>query len=88
MKLTGVIEKEGKWYVALCPELNIASQGESVAEARANLSEALQLFFECAGDEEVQRRLARESAESPLEGIPKLLKRHIPATAALCADKF
>ena len=35
--------------VALCPELDIASQGATVSEARAgNLTEALELFFECA----------------------------------------
>ncbi len=59
--LTGIIEKEGKWYVALCPELNAASQGKTISEARANLTEALELFFECADDEEVNRRLVRES---------------------------
>ena len=44
-KLTGVIEKEGKWYTVTCRELNVASQGESVAEARANLAEALAFFL-------------------------------------------
>lgn len=55
-----VIEKEADWYVALCPELNVASQGKSVSEARENLGEALELFFECASAEEVSRRLTRE----------------------------
>lgn len=74
IKLTGIIEKEGDWYVALCPELNVASQGKSVDEARANLSEALGLFFECADDEEVNRRLAREAYISPLETIADRLR--------------
>ena len=68
-RLTGIIEKEGDWYVALCPELNVASQGKSVRQARANLAEALELFFECASDEEINRRLAREAYHSPLDGI-------------------
>ncbi|MBA7635809.1 hypothetical protein ES703_43413 [subsurface metagenome] len=36
-KLTAIIEAEGNGYVALCPELDIASQGNSVEEARENL---------------------------------------------------
>jgi predicted RNase H-like HicB family nuclease len=46
--------------VALCPELDIASEGTSVEEARANLVEALTLFFESADVPEVDRRLSRE----------------------------
>ena len=59
-QLTGIIEREGDGYVALCPELDIASQGETVAEARANLKEALELFFETASASEIQRRLRDE----------------------------
>lgn len=57
MKLTAIIEREGDGYVSLCPELDIASQGGSVEEARSNLKEALELFFETASSEEVKRRL-------------------------------
>lgn len=60
MKLTAIIEREGSEYVALCPELDIASQGGSIEEARDNLREALELFFECAPQQEVQRRLHGE----------------------------
>ena len=59
-RLTAIIEREGDGYVALCPEVDVASQGDSVAEARANLEEALTLFFECASDEEIDRRLRGE----------------------------
>lgn len=59
-RLTAVIEREGDFYVALCPELDIASQGESVEEARTNLVEALELFFEAASPEEIGRRLQGE----------------------------
>ena len=58
--MTAIIEKEGTGYVSLCPELEIASQGETVAEARENLQEALELFFECASPEEVEIRLKGE----------------------------
>jgi predicted RNase H-like HicB family nuclease len=60
MKLTAIIEREGNGYVSLCPELDIASQGGSVEEARDNLREALELFFEAASPEEVKQRLHDE----------------------------
>lgn len=59
-KLTAIIEAEGNGYVALCPELDIASQGKSVEEARENLQEALELFFETASTEEIVQRLHGE----------------------------
>jgi predicted RNase H-like HicB family nuclease len=59
-RLTAIIEREGEGYVALCPELDIASQGDSVEGARDNLREALELFFECASPEEAARRLGSE----------------------------
>ncbi len=45
-QLTAIIEREGSGYVSLCPQLDIASQGETIQEARENLREALELFFE------------------------------------------
>lgn len=54
---TAIIEKEGAGYVALCPELDVASQGDSVESATANLKEAVELFLECADPDEVERRL-------------------------------
>ncbi len=57
MKLTAIIEAEGDGYVSLCPELDIASQGSSIEEARDNLREALELFFEAATPQEVDQRL-------------------------------
>jgi predicted RNase H-like HicB family nuclease len=59
-KLTAIIEREGDGYVALCPEVDIASQGGSVEEAHANLKEALELFFETASTEEIKRRFHGE----------------------------
>ena len=60
MKLTAIIEREGDGYVSLCPEFDIASQGGSVEEARDNLREALELFFEVASPEEVKQGLHGE----------------------------
>ena len=59
-QMTAIIEREGESYVALCPEVDVASQGDSVAEARENLQEALTLFFETASAEEVERRTRSE----------------------------
>ena len=59
-QLTAIIEREGSGFVSLCPELDIASQGDTVESARENLREALELFFEVAPREEVERRLRTE----------------------------
>ena len=59
-QLTALIEREGEGYVSLCPELDIASQGSTIEEAKANLVEALQLFFETADPSEIQGRLHSE----------------------------
>lgn len=59
-QLTAIIEREGDGYVALCPEVDIASQGDSVDAARANLKEALDLFFETAFGKEIEERLHDE----------------------------
>jgi predicted RNase H-like HicB family nuclease len=56
-QLTAIIEREGTGYVSSCAELDIASQGKSVEEARDNLREALELFFETASKEEIATRL-------------------------------
>ena len=56
-KLTAIIEREGAGFVALCPELDVASQGDTVDGARKNLQEALELFFETASPEEIKERL-------------------------------
>jgi len=45
LEFSAVITKEGKWYVALCPELDIASQGKTVEKALSNLKEALELYI-------------------------------------------
>jgi predicted RNase H-like HicB family nuclease len=59
-QFTAVIEREGNGYVSLCPELDIASQGDSVEEAKSNLKEAVELFFESASESEIVRRLHDE----------------------------
>ena len=59
-QLTAIIEREGNGYVSLCPELDIASQGDTIEASRTNLQEALELFFETASPEEIKTRLHAE----------------------------
>jgi predicted RNase H-like HicB family nuclease len=59
-QFTAIIEREGDGYVSLCPELDIASQGAGVEEARRNLIEAVELFLECATPQEISERLHDE----------------------------
>jgi predicted RNase H-like HicB family nuclease len=66
-RLTALIQREDDGYVSLCPELDIASQGDTVESARENLREALELFFECASKEEIQERLGEEVFVTQIE---------------------
>ena len=58
-RLTAVIEKEGNWFVATCPELGVASQGRSLEEAEAMIQEAVELLLDEADEDEISRRLNR-----------------------------
>ena len=53
--------------MSLCPELDIASQGLSIEEAKNNLKEALELFFETASSKEIQQRVHEEVYITRLE---------------------
>jgi predicted RNase H-like HicB family nuclease len=66
-EFTAIIQREGNGFVSLCPELDIASQGDSIEEARKNLVEAIELFFETADPSEVSRRFRNEVYVTRLE---------------------
>ena len=66
LQLTAVIEREEDDYVSTCPELDIVSQGKTVEEARHNLLEAVEGFFEVASLSEVRRRLKKETYVMPI----------------------
>jgi len=78
-RLTRIIQAEGQGFVSLGPELDIASQGDTIEDAQDNLREALELFFECASPAEVRQRLkgpilngkARDAVQSKAERWPK-----------------
>lgn len=66
-RLTAIIEREDDGFVSLCPELDIASQGATIEEARSNLIEALTLFFETASESEMARRFHSEVFVTQIE---------------------
>ncbi|MDY6781357.1 MAG: type II toxin-antitoxin system HicB family antitoxin [Cyanobacteriota bacterium] len=59
-EFAALIEREGECYVSLCPELDIASQGKTVEDARKNRVEAIELFFGVADLTEIASRLRLE----------------------------
>ena len=67
LQFTATIKREGDGYVSLCPELDIASEGNTIKEARENLAEALELFLEHASESEVKARLHNEVSVTRLE---------------------
>jgi predicted RNase H-like HicB family nuclease len=73
-KLTAIVEREGDGFVAISPEVDVASQGDTIEQARANLQEALGLFFKTASEAEIAERLhgaeARRGEGPPMGGGP------------------
>ena len=67
MTLSAVLNPEGDGYVSLCPELDVASQGDTIEEALANLKEALEGFLETASAEEIRSRLKKPALFTRIE---------------------
>ncbi len=81
LRLTAVIEREADGYVATCPELDVVSQGDTVEQARLNLLEAVEGFFEVASVSEIRRRLKRETYVMPIMPMaPDLKNKPVPGT--------
>lgn len=66
LQLTAVIEREGDGYVATCPEVDVVSQGNTVEDARLNLLEAVEGFFEVASPSEIRRRIKKQTYIMPI----------------------
>ena len=64
---TAVVYQEDDGFVSLCPELDVASQGDTLEEACANLREAVELFLECASPAEVAERRHSRAYTTSLE---------------------
>ena len=52
-RLSAIIVKEADWYVARCPELGVTSQGSSLEDAKTNLKEAVELYIESFGTDDL-----------------------------------
>jgi predicted RNase H-like HicB family nuclease len=65
--LTAIIQAEPPGFVALCPELDVASQGDSIEQSLANLREAVELFYESASPTEISAREGGEIFVTQLE---------------------
>ena len=63
------MEREGNGYVSLCPELDVASQGDNIEEALSNLREAVELFLESASRTEIESRFHPEVIVSRFEAM-------------------
>jgi predicted RNase H-like HicB family nuclease len=73
-QLTAVIERDEDWFIATCPEVDVVSQGRDIEEARSNLLEAVELFFETASPSEIKRRQKKETYIMPLMPTVPTLK--------------
>ncbi|HHT9120758.1 MAG TPA: type II toxin-antitoxin system HicB family antitoxin [Candidatus Hypogeohydataceae bacterium YC41] len=65
-KFTAVITKEENWYVTHCVELGVVSQGKTIEEAQKNLKEAVELYLESFGTEDIPESIG-EVVLYPLE---------------------
>ena len=87
--LTAIIQSEADGYTALCPELDIASQGNTIVEARDNLREAVELFLEWAPPAEVNARLTGDTFVTQLEvTVANSASRHGVAGGTQCPAVF
>ena len=66
-RFTAIVESDGDGFNAFCPEVDVASQGETVTEARENLAEAITLLFESATVDDIERRLREEVYVTQIE---------------------
>lgn len=68
MLFTAVVSREEKYYVALAPDVDVASQGETIEEALANLKEALELYFD--DDDAIRPPLTDKTIITLVEASP------------------
>lgn len=57
-----VVMRENNSYSSWCPDLDVASQGDSVEEAISNLKEALELHIECLSGSQIKELTARQAS--------------------------
>ena len=62
---TGIIIKEEEGYSALCPELDVASEGETIIKAKKNILEAVILYVETAIESNLPIQRPMPTEEDP-----------------------
>lgn len=85
---TAILEKEGDLYVALCPELDVASQGATVEEATANMKGAVELFLECADSREIEARQHHPASREPFVALRSLSGSFHSNFTDISTDKY
>ena len=85
--LTAIVKQEDKGYSVLCPELNVASQGETFEESISNIKEATELYIESAEElgimDEVLDQLGITKQDFQKgHTIPKIMTANVPIKIA------
>ena len=75
---SAIVEREGDEFVSFCPELDVASQGDSLEEATANLKEAVELLLECSDPEEIDQRFHDKVFVTRFEAANSVRNRNLP----------
>jgi predicted RNase H-like HicB family nuclease len=76
--LFGVVKRKGDWYVAHCPPLDIATQGKTLGEAKANLIEASELFITSCLERGTLDQALRELGFVPFKAGPRNVPKAFP----------
>ena len=77
-EFTGAIFKEGRQFVSLCLEVDVASQGHSVREAKSMLAEAVGLYLESCFESNTPYLRPVPKEVDPRLGLPKNLVTIFP----------
>ncbi len=80
-EFTGATFREGKWFVSLCLELNVASQGRTFREAKKMLAEAVSLYLESCFESNSPYLRPVPPEEDPRRNPPKNLVEIFPVRA-------
>ena len=67
---TGILLKEENSFSALCPELDVASEGETLEEVKNNLIEAVSLYIESAVENNLPLLRPIPEEDNPLIKTP------------------
>ena len=81
--LNVIVKQEDKGYSVICPELNVASQGETFEEAIDNIIEAVELYIESAEElgtlEEVLEQLGLTKEDLKKKSlVPRVVTANVP----------